>query len=273
MILTTKTSDQTRQRDTLSLLAHIYYLSCESLVLSSLLPCYSLDYLGWQLLNQPFFVYVFLLTPKSSPFVTSRLQLLSGFLRFFASPPPSPIPSSIPSSTPSRHCSRLRYYSRFRPRPVPVPILCSSTGLHPCSRSRPIPISVSILRSFDGLHPRSRSYSVLVPITVDVPVPTSDPVPVSVPAPNSDPAPDPVPSFPSLGLGYPLGMCVYVCVVIPFILDVRFVDVPTGVTQEEGHTGFLHLPSAVLSLIFLARRIQPFLSLVDRKVDFCVLTV
>ena len=46
-------------------------------------------------------------------------------------------------------------------------------------------------------------------------------------------------------------------------------DVPAGVTQEEkvtqeeGHTGFLiHLLSAVCALIFLARRIQPFLSLV-----------
>ena len=51
-------------------------------------------------------------------------------------------------------------------------------------------------------------------------------------------------------------------------------DVPAGVTQEEGHTGFLiHLLSAVLALIFLARRIQPFLSLVDREVEFCVLTI
>ena len=41
-------------------------------------------------------------------------------------------------------------------------------------------------------------------------------------------------------------------------------DVPAGVTQEEGHTGFLiHLPSAERALIFLARRIQPFLSLVN----------
>ena len=48
-------------------------------------------------------------------------------------------------------------------------------------------------------------------------------------------------------------------------------DVPAGVTQEEGHTGFLiHLLSAVRALIFLARRIQPFLSLVDREVEFCV---
>ena len=63
-------------------------------------------------------------------------------------------------------------------------------------------------------------------------------------------------------------MYVCVCVVIPFILDVRFVDVPAGVTQEEGHTGFPHLPSAVLTLIFLARRIQLFLSLIDREVEF-----
>ena len=63
------------------------------------------------------------------------------------------------------------------------------------------------------------------------------------------------------------------CVVIPFILDVRLlVDAPAGVTQEERHTGYLHLPSAVLELFFLARRIQPFLSLVDRKVEFYVPT-
>ena len=33
-------------------------------------------------------------------------------------------------------------------------------------------------------------------------------------------------------------------------------DVPAGVTQEEGNTGFsIHFLSAVLALIFLARRI------------------
>ena len=49
-------------------------------------------------------------------------------------------------------------------------------------------------------------------------------------------------------------------------------DVPAGVTQEEGHTGFLiHLLSGVHALIFLARRIQPFLSLVDREFEFCIL--
>ena len=44
---------------------------------------------------------------------------------------------------------------------------------------------------------------------------------------------------------------------------IRLVDVPAGVTQE-----------AVLALItFIARRTQPFLSLVDREIDFCVLMI
>ena len=37
-------------------------------------------------------------------------------------------------------------------------------------------------------------------------------------------------------------MCGCWCVVVPFILDVRLVDAPEGVTQEECHTGvFLFL--------------------------------
>ena len=47
-------------------------------------------------------------------------------------------------------------------------------------------------------------------------------------------------------------------------------DIPAGVSEEEGHTEFLHLPSEVLALIFLTRRIQPSISLVDREVEFCV---
>ena len=51
-------------------------------------------------------------------------------------------------------------------------------------------------------------------------------------------------------------MCV--CVVIPSVLGVRFVDVPAGTTQQEkGHAGFLHLPSEVLAIIVLVRRVQP----------------
>ena len=44
-------------------------------------------------------------------------------------------------------------------------------------------------------------------------------------------------------------------------------DAPAGVTQEKGHTGLLHLPPAVLALIFILRRIQSSLSLVDREVE------
>ena len=69
----------------------------------------------------------------------------------------------------------------------------------------------------------------------------------------------------------------FVCVCVfssHLFLTPRLSDVPAGVTQEECHTGFfIHLPSAVRALIFLARRIQPFLSLVDREVEFCVVTI
>ena len=34
-------------------------------------------------------------------------------------------------------------------------------------------------------------------------------------------------------------LCCMLCFFFPFILDVRLVDVPAGVIQEEGHTGFL----------------------------------
>ena len=69
-------------------------------------------------------------------------------------------------------------------------------------------------------------------------------------------------------------MCfVLLCFFFPSILDIKFVGRTSRGLQEEGHTGFLiHLPSAVRALIFVARRIQPFLSLVDREVEFCVLT-
>ena len=66
-------------------------------------------------------------------------------------------------------------------------------------------------------------------------------------------------------------MCVCVCVVFSSRLfwTSSSLDVPAGVTQEEGPTGFLiHLPSAVRALIFLTRRIRPFLSLVDRESNF-----
>ena len=72
-------------------------------------------------------------------------------------------------------------------------------------------------------------------------------------------------------------VCVGVCVCVFFSRSFwtsSSLDVPAGVTQEEGQTGFLiHLLFAVRAFIFLARRIQPLLSLVDREVEFCVLTI
>ena len=66
-------------------------------------------------------------------------------------------------------------------------------------------------------------------------------------------------------------VCVFVCVFSSHSFwTSSSLDVPAGVTQEEGHTVFFIHLSAVRALIFLARRIQPFLSLVDREVEiFC----
>ena len=64
-------------------------------------------------------------------------------------------------------------------------------------------------------------------------------------------------------------LSVRVCVSFPFVLDSKFVG-----HTSRGHTGFLiHLPSAVRALLYFARRIQPFFSLVDREVEFYVLTI
>ena len=58
-------------------------------------------------------------------------------------------------------------------------------------------------------------------------------------------------------------------------MDIKFVGRTSrghtgGRSHRISHPSFI---SAVRALIFLARRIQPFLSLVDREVEFCVLTI
>ena len=66
-----------------------------------------------------------------------------------------------------------------------------------------------------------------------------------------------------------------VCVFFPFILDVKFV----GCTSQGHAGGRSHRISRPPSfcgaclLIFLARRIQSFLSFVNREVEFCALTI
>ena len=79
-------------------------------------------------------------------------------------------------------------------------------------------------------------------------------------------------------------LIVYIMIVLYSVVCVCFLPIHSGHQwtyqpgshrRSEGHTGFpIHLLSAVHALIFLARRIQPsFLSLVDREVEFCVLTI
>ena len=51
-------------------------------------------------------------------------------------------------------------------------------------------------------------------------------------------------------------------------------NVPAGVTHEEGHTGFfIHLPSVVRTLIFVVRRIKDSAIPFPREVEFCVLMI
>ena len=83
---------------------------------------------------------------------------------------------------------------------------------------------------------------------------------------------DVLPNSPHVRAGNDVVTAVCVCVASCTLARV-VVDVPAEVTHEEGHTGFLHFHSAVLALIFLARRVQPFPSLVDREVEFCVLMI
>ena len=74
-------------------------------------------------------------------------------------------------------------------------------------------------------------------------------------------------------------MDIVVCVCVCFLpiysgRQVRWMYQP-GLHRRKATQDFflIHLPSAVHAFIFLARRVQPFLSLVDREFEFCVLTV
>ena len=56
-------------------------------------------------------------------------------------------------------------------------------------------------------------------------------------------------------------------------MDVRLWTYQPGSHRRKVTQGFLDLLPAVSAFIFLARKIQPFLSLVEREVGFCVLTI
>ena len=112
-----------------SLYLYNSYLSPEYLVLPPLLPCCSLDYLGWQLLNQPFFSTFFLFPPVCLPFPLS------------SSPFPYPLLSPLPSPLPSPFAS----YVRLRvPNPVlvpaPSPLPFPFPSCAPSFTSTPVPV-------------------------------------------------------------------------------------------------------------------------------------
>ena len=109
-------------------------------MLPPLLPCCSLDYLGWHLLNQPFLFYIFFLFPPvSPPFPARRLQLFCGFLRFFASRLPSPILSSFPFPLSSSPFPSPLLSSLPSPFPSPFPsgvrlrVLCMYVCMYVCT--------------------------------------------------------------------------------------------------------------------------------------------
>ena len=110
MIYISKTSDQTRPR------GHTGYLA-----LPPLLPCYSIDHLGWKLLNQSFLVYVLF------SFYPSLFRFPHGVYNSCAFSCASRLRSRL-RSRPRFHShsrSHLRYCSRFRPRSHPAFILWS----------------------------------------------------------------------------------------------------------------------------------------------------
>ena len=149
-------------------------------MLPPLLPCCSVDHLGWQLLNQPFLFYIFStffsLSTRVSPVSRTVSTTILRFLRFFAFLPPSqilfsfpfllssslfpsPLLSSLPSPFPSGY--RLRV-----PTPVPVPVPV------------PVPAPSPLPSPFP---PCAHSF-------------TSTPVPVPAPSPSPWPFTSPLPS-------------------------------------------------------------------------------
>ena len=105
-------------------------------------------------------LHFFFFPPVSLPFPARRLQLFFGFLRFFASLPPSAILSSFPLSS-SPFPSPLLTVLASVPVPVPVPLRRSSTGPHPRPRprSRPVLLRSPLLPFPFPLRPRPHDHS------------------------------------------------------------------------------------------------------------------
>ena len=139
-----ETSDQTRQKGTHSLYLYGPYLSPGDPVLLPLPSFYSLDYLGRQLLNQPFFVYVFSLSTRISHVShiasTTLVRSLPLFCLSFGLTGPFSFPSLFPSCVPSFAPARVH-----APSPSPSPSPSASPFLPPPPTSSPLPPPTLIL--------------------------------------------------------------------------------------------------------------------------------
>ena len=163
---------------------------------------YSLDYLGRQLLNQHFLVYVFYLPAQVSPVSHMTSTTLVGFLRFFNSPLPSPVLSLV--SRPWALVLSMMRWSRWGVRSCGCDccLLVGVARLLASSDSPLLPLSK---------FPVSLSTPVLSPVPVLAPAPVLAPIPslVLVLPPVSAPVPVPVPvavsSLPPLVPFPPLG--------------------------------------------------------------------
>ena len=166
-------------------------LSPGYLVIPPLFPCFSLDYLGWQLLDQPFLFNVFFLfPPKSPPFPTWRLQLMCIFLQLFASLPPSPIspsfpfPFPFPSSFPFP-CQILLSFPSPLPSPFPPYVRPRASTSVPVPVPAPSPL------------PSSFPFTLLRSPPPPFPFPPTTPFPYLFPPPTLIPPLPPTPLAPS----------------------------------------------------------------------------
>ena len=121
-------------------------------MLPQLLPCFSLDYLGWQLVDQPFLFYIVSsFHPSLARFPRGVYNACAVSCGFFASLPPSPILSSFPLPFPlssSPFPSPLLLLSFPSPLPTPFPS---------CVRLRvstPVPVCVCVFWG-GGVSPNS----------------------------------------------------------------------------------------------------------------------
>ena len=121
-------------------------------MISPLLPCCFLDYLGWQLLNQPFLFYIFFASHPCLP------RFPHGVYNYFAVScaflPPFRPPQSYSRSRYRRPRSHLRGSPRFRPRsrprshpvfvygsPPPSPLPSPFPSCAPSFTSTPVPVA------------------------------------------------------------------------------------------------------------------------------------